>query len=125
MDDCSIETNTTPHKVSLDALFAGATESWRSMRYLIQEDYVKRSIRRFALFAVCILAITGSVVGAPSKFVRQATPVPGEYIVVLAASIPDTAVPGVVEALARGYNVEVVRIWSDVLKAGASGIRVD
>ncbi|MCM2313952.1 MAG: S8 family serine peptidase [Thermoanaerobaculia bacterium] len=78
---------------------------------------MKLPIRRFALAAMCSLAFTSAAVGAPSKFVRQATPIPGEYIVVLAANIPDTAVPGVVEGLAKGYNVEVVRIWSDAIKA--------
>jgi hypothetical protein len=41
----------------------------------------EKSMRLFQLvFAVLILSWGGAVEAAPSKFVRQSTPVPGEYI---------------------------------------------
>jgi hypothetical protein len=69
------------------------------------------------VFAVLILSWGGAVEAAPSKFVRQSTPVPDEYIVVLPIDTPVSAMPGLVGAISTSYNVEVVRVWDGVIRA--------
>jgi hypothetical protein len=36
---------------------------------------------------------------------------------VLPAHAPDAAVPGIIEGVAKGYNVDVIRIWSEEIRA--------
>jgi hypothetical protein len=69
------------------------------------------------VLAVLILSWGGAVEAAPSKFVRQSTPVPDEYIVVLPIDTPVSAMPGLVGAISTSYDVEVVRVWDGVIRA--------
>lgn len=53
----------------------------------------------------------------PSKVIRHPeSGVPNEYIVVLAGSPPSPSVPGLANALAAAYNVEIDTIWAYSLR---------